>query len=728
MKLDLRNENLYNEDFLSLDNPITYVFGRNGTGKSTLTRIIKEQLSETMDVRVFHGFNSIIRDDNKLEAVVLGEENVEIQKQIEEINKTLETVKNAKEDAEKKINQPENPGEINLWTKRRDAMDKKDKAEDQLDKFYSAAAKRIKMYNPSVVITYNKNKFEDDIPKAMLISEGEESKCKEVLRTEIKVASDVIFPEFDIESELSAVNDILKQKVEKRLLIERLENNSEKQKFAYKGLEIHKPGEVCAFCGNRIDESTFAELKNYFSADEMEILKKDVESKINELKLAKPRFDCVYIKEEEFYPEYKNEITELKKEYAKAAYAYKGIIDGFIENLNEKRANLVAAMEPIVITEEQRPEQLKIFDRQYKKLRDNNNSSDLQMSQKGAKERLRLHLVAKEIRAAVYESLKKAVGDENKAYELIRSEFEKAEECVNACKNQEKGLKQRIQELQLQTCNEKRLADNINENLRLSTEVNFELEHYKDAENKGYYRIKDIKTGETRPVTEVSDGEKNIIAFLYFIEKLNEVRDNSIPQMIVFDDPMSSNDEQMISLIVDLIKNKLIWQLNKRKKGENKLVLLTHNVYFFRQVEGYYNKDDFYSDNTVLKLEKEDYITNIIKINNKDEDVKSAYANLWADLKGIYDSDKVSSEAMLTPIRRIVETYSDFEGISKYDFCGSENMLLLNEGSHGGDDRIQCTESKKSLLIRLCRCFKNNNAEKHLQEYLGKNMLERIGM
>ncbi|MGZ7259866.1 AAA family ATPase, partial [Streptococcus pyogenes] len=74
----------------------------------------------------------------------------------------------------------------------------------------------------------------------------------------------------------------------------------------------------------------------------------------------------------------------------------------------------------------------------------------------------------------------------------------------------------------------------INENLRLK--VQWELDFYED-ENSGYYRV---KQGDSyRSVKKLSTGEKNIIAFLYFIEKLEEVKEkqDNKSKIIVFDDP-----------------------------------------------------------------------------------------------------------------------------------------------------------------------------------------------
>lgn len=49
-----------------------FIFGKNGTGKSTIANKIKEQYENTYDVRVFQGYRQIIKEDEGLSAIALG--------------------------------------------------------------------------------------------------------------------------------------------------------------------------------------------------------------------------------------------------------------------------------------------------------------------------------------------------------------------------------------------------------------------------------------------------------------------------------------------------------------------------------------------------------------------------------------------------------------------------------------------------------------------------------
>ncbi len=53
--------------------------------------------------------------------------------------------------------------------------------------------------------------------------------------------------------------------------------------------------------------------------------------------------------------------------------------------------------------------------------------------------------------------------------------------------------------------------------------VSFELIPIESEDGQGYYEVKSLIDSSVRDIRQLSTGEKNIIAFLYFVEKLNEV-------------------------------------------------------------------------------------------------------------------------------------------------------------------------------------------------------------
>ncbi|MCS8586369.1 AAA family ATPase [Leuconostoc mesenteroides] len=80
MDVNLKSVNIFNSDTITLDKKINFIFGKNGTGKSTLSRTIKEQFVDK-DVRIFQGIDSVVAN-GKLNSITLGNENVEAEKNI----------------------------------------------------------------------------------------------------------------------------------------------------------------------------------------------------------------------------------------------------------------------------------------------------------------------------------------------------------------------------------------------------------------------------------------------------------------------------------------------------------------------------------------------------------------------------------------------------------------------------------------------------------------------
>ena len=278
----------------------------------------------------------------------------------------------------------------------------------------------------------------------------------------------------------------------------------------------------------------------------------------------------------------------------------------------------------------------------------------------------------------------------------------------NGINEQIDKLRETVVKLQQETKNEKLLAQNINR--KLHHMVSFELEHCEDEEEQGYYLVKDIRTNITRNITELSTGEKNIIAFLYFIEKLNEVQEEGTDKkkIIVFDDPMNSNDDNMQYLIIEELQ-----LLMERIQKDDQFILLTHNNHFYLNVK-YSHK---YKDDLFLRLQSNGEKTTIRVIAKKEDDFCTSYEALWKELIFLYNNEDVLPGMMLNPMRRIIETYTKFNSISHNVFCAKKSgaMKLFNVNSHSLDDLEAdlCGKEKIDIANIFCECFYLNGAIDH---------------
>ena len=303
MRIDLASVDVFKENELDLDRKITFIFGKNGTGKSTITNEIRK-LSQAYDISVFQGFSNIIDENKRLNAVVLGEENSEINRRIDEKKAELEKKQLEKETIEKSLREPEDKSISNYWSKKIEAEKEYNDKNKEIDDFFSKAASDIKQIDtPSVAQpTYNKRSFKEDIKGAVLLSQEELEQNIATIKSEVKNVPSIDFPTIDFQKLKAETNTLVKKTVIERVKLCRLDNNTEKREFAKKGLDIHKKGEVCAFCGNEIEDTTWDELVNYFSVDEVKKFQKEIQDKIEEIDKISAQIRALSIDVNNFYP------------------------------------------------------------------------------------------------------------------------------------------------------------------------------------------------------------------------------------------------------------------------------------------------------------------------------------------------------------------------------------------------------------------------------------------
>lgn len=709
MKIDLSSVDIFEDNNLDLDKKITFIFGKNGTGKSTLVEAIKI-LNEDYDVSVFQGFNNIIDANQRLNAVVLGEENAFINNQIELKEKELQLKQDEIDKINKTLSEPEAKEDSNFWTRRRAAQEAYEKVEKELDDFYVKSAANIKNKKELQIAkpSYNKRDFQEDLKFALLLSENEKEELIGTVKSEVKTAPNIVFPCEDMNKLLDEVNSILQKAVTERVKIKRIGNNPAKREFAKIGLKSHKKGEVCAFCGNAIENSVFDELERYFSADEVQAFQKQITEKMSSIDLIVESVSGVQVSKEDFYPEYLKAATMIKEDVEAIKDSYVIFLNKMKKALDDKQKYL---FEPRNKIEECVPKSFSGVEKRYNDIRKSNNKNDIEVKKEEAKKKLRYHYIKKQMDEFDYVS-KKAMADtllnaKNQREKEFNDEEDKIngggglKECINT-------ILAEIVDLQNQTKNEAILAANINK--KLLHMVSFELERFEDAEAKGFYKIRDCNTNTIRNITQLSTGEKNIIAFLYFLEKLNEVKEDSVakPRIIVFDDPMNSNDDGMQYLIIEELQA----LMNKLLETDH-FILLTHNKHFYINVT--YNPK--YKKNKFVRLQSNGMKTKIITLSSSKEDFRTSYESLWVELKLLYEYKETSADTLLNPIRRIIETFTKFNALDKTKFCsmvsGAKKMFDVN--SHSIDD-LEAElngKTKQEVIQMFFDCFVNNDCKNH---------------
>ena len=223
----------------------------------------------------------------------------------------------------------------------------------------------------------------------------------------------------------------------------------------------------------------------------------------------------------------------------------------------------------------------------------------------------------------------------------------------------------RISYLRSKTSNIDDTIERINVNLKSLGLTSFEIVSSTDPEQKNYFVLsRGEKTIEGKEVFKsLSEGEKTLITFLYFIEKCNGSmsKDSDIAdkeKLIVIDDPISSLSQNYIYDIASLTHTKII-KGNKFKK----VIVLTHSLFFYQELlklapQGKDRKgnDRFNDKYSLYRLNKKQY-TNVQPMNKGE--LKNDYQSLWQIIKDVIEGN-ANPVVLPNVMRNIIEYYFGF--------------------------------------------------------------------
>lgn len=128
LKVNLsEHSDVFNDDAVVLDGDINFIYGENGTGKTTIATEINNQFSDKYNVCEFKDFISLVGENGRLNAISLGQTNTELQKKI---NATAEKIIEFK----KLLAELEKGDEDNAYSRLSDATEKYNVQRAKIDK------------------------------------------------------------------------------------------------------------------------------------------------------------------------------------------------------------------------------------------------------------------------------------------------------------------------------------------------------------------------------------------------------------------------------------------------------------------------------------------------------------------------------------------------------------------------------------------------------------------
>lgn len=652
-----------------------FIFGKNGTGKTSISHAILKQYNDQFDIHLFEGFNSVVGDNHILDAISLGTKNASVQplieatqKELVEINKDLE---------------PLDDQGTNTYSELQHIKEQVKQQKKSLDDCYIKSAKKIKNEHQQLVnnFNYNKNCFIKDIQLAHKLTTDEVKVQTSLLNQEVlgKV-NEVHFPTIEPSKYLQAVNKILEAKLIKSALINF--RSKEDQEWARQGLNLHKHSngeyeQTCSFCGSPLSSERIEELNSYFSDEvkKLEIRINNVQEQLKQLK--KSISNIMLLDENSFYNKFKRQVTEFNLQVETAKTGYMNFLNKLSENIQTKKNDVFTHVDPINNNIVESLISFNELQQSHNTLLSLNTKygNNLDESINNARRQLLGNQIAIQLDAFQYttkkDQLNKVQGLEKK-YEI---EFNKRKDERNIVQQKLNGLKK-------QSVDEELAANIINEKLQQLGNQSFTLVEVKDADQKGQYTIKGLDNRQ-RSINTLSTGEKNIVAFLWFISSLEGNSARSInPKVILFDDPMTSNDDACQYLIISELQRLI------KKNSTDQLFIFTHNIHFYLNTRYKWWKDNRKSsyNKTTYHLHKVDGKTQINMLTSPSEDLKNSYDELWEEVKWLYNNQKPS--LMLNPLRRIFETYCKFNNIDLSELYAKNPQAkkYFDVNSHDIDD------------------------------------------
>ncbi|HBX5941231.1 TPA: hypothetical protein MH583_26665 [Klebsiella pneumoniae] len=223
--------------------------------------------------------------------------------------------------------------------------------------------------------------------------------------------------------------------------------------------------------------------------------------------------------------------------------------------------------------------------------------------------------------------------------------------------------------------------NNINANLRLLGITGFEIICH-DAEMKLYRLRRGSEPEKAEVFKSLSEGEKTMVAFLYFIEScsgsLTPETIHPENKLIVIDDPISSLSHNYIYEVAALIKRKII-----KAAAARHVVILTHNMFFFQEMllnSGRLQDGKKAPANwSLFRVIKSDY-SSCERLSM--HEMLNEYQALWQTLKDVRD-EKTQPVVLFNTMRNILEYYFSFA-------CKNEKLkealeALAEEHSNAGE-------------------------------------------
>ena len=719
------------------DGRINIFYGRNYSGKSTYSKIFQsielKQLPEKyekidfevklanhriiksneigselpIDCKVFNqrfiDDNIYLHNDNKLNSfqISIGSDTNETLKKIEDIRLNKLKPRNEK-----------------LSQIKSDITKKQQKtkiSKDSLDSKLRTTASKIKnLKNPSVVVgnKYDirdiKEEFEkysahfpilplqdDEKAVAELEKNVEQAKIR-ILEKNINKPQKIDLVSFDKNFNftlfLENTKKLLSKVVSVSNILDEYKDSPDKINWIKHGVDIHGDNpEKCVFCGNSIDSDLIKNLKLAFS-DELRSLENQLVLQNNRIKSEIQKLDAIpNINKEDYFKDSVSDIQNINKEIENNTDNRKRVLEILESKISEKQRDIFSKIEINDLNwidfSEIQVEIDSLYDDTIKQI------EQFEDRKTKSLDFLRRYYIVKEFPVPEFTKLSQEV-------DQLQEDMEKINLEQKILNEEKEKFEKDISELEGSLKSESEAVKRINMILQNSL-AHSEMSLKSVDDEEGIYF--EVSRNEERAYN-LSEGEKSLIAFAYYITRLESLSTEEKSKTILFiDDPVSSLDENNIFYIYNLIFCLL------KKKEFLQYFLSTHNLDFLKYTNRFSNKKDYYLIEKIKEAENipsKSYIKNLPNyLSNKVTEFVFLFEQIYRVATENEDKNNFSVFYNFPNNgRKFIETllyfkYPDYNTNNDnkiINYFGDENAPFIqrinNEYSHG-EDRFDRTRN-----------------------------------
>lgn len=595
---------------------LNILYGRNYSGKTTLSRIFraletgrlppnytgssftvngdkgavtcKELLTHDYDVRVYNrdfvaeNLSFLISQDFSGEIktfAIVGEKNKEIDDTIAAIEAKLGSI-----EAKAGLR-----FDLEGRKKERDrTKTNHDAAISALDgKLRSHAAEKIKKNPQYGVPVYNIDHIKRDITTTK--NAGFSPLTLPEQAAKLALLKQEALPDITTELTIALRYDSLKAQAEPLLSklitptkpIQELLNDSLLQLWVKQGIPHHRDKRsTCAFCRQSLPHDIWQTLDEHFSKESGD-LETDLDNIITTVKSEiSATANLITLSSDQFYMEERSAFDTNRQALANELDIYKKDLEGLKKSLETRKNNLFqpATLPPTLHNPIEIQQHVNAINSLIST--NNNKTKTLEKDKTSARDALRLTDVSMFADAITYDTeltkiatLKTSAETADKAYTNAEKEIRNAELEVQALRNKQRDERKGAERVNL-------LLNNFfgHDGLKLEP---------RDSLDKATVKFEITRDGN--PAYNLSEGECSLIAFCYFIARLEDPDSKGKELIIYIDDPISSLDGNHIFFMFSLIES-LIAKPIKKTDGSNayrykQLFISTHNLDFLKYLK-----------------------------------------------------------------------------------------------------------------------------------------------